>query len=194
MEYVINATSKDESPVSSISDLATGTEDYAGVVDEATPWLSEESFGEPAGWSSSNEPESVSTPPFSARKTPRIISAAPSLLALTRSLPSPGRLSPPSDDEQRMLPPLDEAESSRAMTSRQASAELYDLTGAHRLSVEPLPPRLSRLARCFLVAGAVLCLVSALLALVAWRLDSEPLGTDLAQNMSGLVPRHERLA
>ncbi|KAK8784132.1 hypothetical protein V5799_009502 [Amblyomma americanum] len=137
MEYVINATSKDESPVSSISDLATGTEDYAGVVDEATPWLSEvpkdpgkgclakrpypstETFGEPAGWSSSNEPESVSTPPFSARKTPRIISAAPSLLALTRSLPSSGRLSPPSDDEQRMLPPLDEAESSRAMTSRQ---------------------------------------------------------------------------
>ncbi|KAK8784131.1 hypothetical protein V5799_009501 [Amblyomma americanum] len=84
---------------------------------------STEPFGESAHWSSPKDSESDSALPGSALETPevpssgpRLISAAPSVLALTRSLPPPGRLSPSSDDEQRMLPPLDKHEGSRAMT------------------------------------------------------------------------------
>ncbi|XP_077507961.1 uncharacterized protein LOC144119134 [Amblyomma americanum] len=222
MANVSSAASKVKSPVvSSANHMAFPAKNLAGATDEATAWLSDapqhsypgasakrlypstETFGEPAGCSSPREPESDFALPLSTRETvevsrfgPRMISAASCVLAATRSLESPCRLSPSSDDEQWMLPALDRGEGGRPTTripSRKASLEANDLSDVHRLSGEPSPPRLSGLACGLLVAGAVLWLVSALLALVAWRLDSEPLGADLVYNVSSLVHRQEGL-
>ncbi|XP_077508023.1 uncharacterized protein LOC144119224 [Amblyomma americanum] len=221
MGNVISAASPNESPVSSTNQLAVHAENSAGMMDEASACLSDvpkeattgypvkrlypstEPFGELADWSSPKDTESDPALPGSARETPevsrsgpRLVSAASSVLALTRALPAPGRLSPSSDDEQRMLPPLDRHGGSRAMTdilSRQVSTELNDVSGADRTSGDPAAPRLSGLACGLLMAGALLWLVSALLALVSWRLASEPLGAELAQNVSALVRRIETL-
>ncbi|KAL1427022.1 hypothetical protein MTO96_017770 [Rhipicephalus appendiculatus] len=175
------------------------------------PNPSTETFGEQAGWSSPRERESDSALVLSASYTPeekaapqpsgpRLILAAPSLLAATRSLPSPARLSSPSDEEQPITIPLEcDGGSLPVVTEPRESQATVRPSAAFRsapLSEAPLMAtrRWTPFARGLLAAGAILWLVSALLALVTWRLSRDPLGSDLAQNVSALVRQLERIA
>lgn len=228
MGNVISAASEDASDAGT-SRLVGPTESSATATDTATEWdqqasrdeapevplhplyPSTETFGEHAGWSSPRENESDSalalsgsyTPEEKAapyRPGPRLILAAPSLLAATRSLPSPARLSSPSEEEQPMPAPLEcDRGSLPAVTElreREATAGPSAVSQSAPLSEAPLMAtrRWAPFARGLLVAGAVLWMVSALLALVTWRLSRDPLGFDLAQNVSALVRQLERIA
>ncbi|XP_054923446.2 uncharacterized protein [Dermacentor andersoni] len=227
MGNVISAATEDASDAG-MSQLVVPHGNIAPATDTAAEWIqqssqdealetplyrlypSTETFGEQAVWSSLRDHESDSalppSSPYSPEQTaapsrpgPRLISAAPSVLAATRSLPSPTRLSPASDEEQRTptplargsLPLVTELRSHQAASVGPSAASLSaPLSEATLTATRRFPP----LARGLLVAGAVLWLVSALLALVTWRLSREPLGADLAQNVSALLRQLERLA
>ncbi|XP_075744266.1 uncharacterized protein LOC142803043 [Rhipicephalus microplus] len=173
---------------------------------------STETFGEQAGWSSPRERESDSALVLSVsctpeekvapqRSGPRLILATPSLLAATRTLTSPAWLSSPSDEEQPLPIPLEyDGGSLPVVTEPRREPQVTVGPSAEfrsaAFSEAPLiaTSRWSPFARGLLVAGVILWLVSALLTLVTWRLSRDPLGSDLAQNVSALVLQLERLA
>ncbi|KAH7934705.1 hypothetical protein HPB51_028927 [Rhipicephalus microplus] len=233
MGNVISAASEDASD-GGTSRLVAARESSATAVDAATTglpgqtsqdeapdaseapldrlYLSTETFGEQAGWSSPRERESDSALVLSVsctpeekvapqRSGPRLILATPSLLAATRTLTSPAWLSSPSDEEQPLPIPLEyDGGSLPVVTEPRREPQVTVGPSAEfrsaAFSEAPLiaTSRWSPFARGLLVAGVILWLVSALLTLVTWRLSRDPLGSDLAQNVSALVLQLERLA
>ncbi|XP_065301397.2 uncharacterized protein [Dermacentor albipictus] len=112
--------------------------------------------------------------------------------------PMPGRLSPASpSDEQRMLP-------ARRLRLPASAPEVYRRSKEQDderlvLPVDTVvntvvPPqrlsavrRLSHLKRSLLLSGVTLSLTSTILLVLTWKLLQEPLGDDLAQNVSHMA-------
>ncbi|KAL3225459.1 hypothetical protein MRX96_025796 [Rhipicephalus microplus] len=216
MGNVISAASEDASD-GGTSRLVAARESSATAVDVATTGLpgqtsqdeapdaseapldrlypSTETFGEQAGWSSPRERESDSALVLSVSCTPR-------REGCTSTFGSPAHFGDAfivgchaNPDVTRVAVVAFGRGTAASDPSRVTVGPSAEFRSA-AFSEAPLiaTSRWSPFARGLLVAGVILWLVSALLTLVTWRLSRDPLGSDLAQNVSALVLQLERLA